>query len=449
MLPAHLQELLTAAVDGEMSAAERRLVDKLLRDSEDARVFHAQLMGNVQRLRRLPRAVPADDLAASVMNLIDERCMMPTPLPVPRGRRGWDVQKYLPWLSMATAASVVICVGLFSYLYFVAAEKQIALQKASQVDTILPAPVVGDVAKNDQRVPAPAVERIPKSRPKQPAVDPINNEPNVANNMTPVPDESERLPVMPREVVPGSPDKFIVAPAQSETEPFKLAPPLRLSVLLPLQDLDQPYPKAQVKDELKKDEVIRIDLFCKEGVRAAEIVQAAMRSRGQQILVDALAQDRIKKKQKSEFVFFTESMTGDEIAQLLEQLGTDDKKAEARRAGEGQFDKFLLRPFRADDMNELAKLLGIPKDQIKLPKAKPATGVIDPRKSLDSVTAAQLALNLPKSASRGNDKVTLLLPYGANNHIAQNSKEIKAFLDKRGERKNNTVPMMLVLRTTD
>ncbi len=86
----------------------------------------------------------------------------------------------------------------------------------------------------------------------------------------------------------------------------------------------------------------------------------------------------------------------------------------------------------------MAKLLGIPPGQIKLPKAKP-TGAIDPRKSLDSVTAAQLALNLPNSASRGNHKVTLLLPYGANNHFPQNSKEIKAFLDKRGERKNGGV----------
>ncbi len=117
-----------------------------------------------------------------------------------------------------------------------------------------------------------------------------------------------------------SPEKINVALRCPDVEPFKVVPRLRLSVLLPLQDLDQPYPKAQVKDELKKDEVIRIDLFCKEGVRATEIVQAALRSRGQQMLVDSLAQDRIKKKQKSEYVVYTESLTADEIAQLLEQL---------------------------------------------------------------------------------------------------------------------------------
>jgi negative regulator of sigma E activity len=447
MLPAHLQELMTAAVDGELSAAERRLVDKLLRDSEEARVFHARLASDAQRLKRLPRAVPADDLAASVMNMIDERCIMPTPLPTSRGKRAWDMQRLLPWISMATAAGVVICVSLFSYLYFAATEKQLAKQKTDDVNTLLPGPPVKDtIAKNDQRNPAPPVERVVKVDPNPPIVNPTT-EPNiVVQHMTPRPEENELVPVPPRVV---GPDKINVAPSLPDSEPFRLVPPVRLSVLLPLKDLDQPYPKAQVRNELKKDEVIRIDLFCKDGGRATEIVQAALRSRGQHILVDGLAQERLKKKVKSEFAFYSESLTADEIAQLLEHLGADDKKAEAKKAGEGQFDTFLLAPFCRADLNDLAKLLGIPPGQIRLPKAKLPTGAIDPRKSLESITAAQLAQNLPKSASRGNEKVALVLPYGAINHFPQNSKEIKSFLDKRGERKNGVLPMMLVLRTID
>ncbi len=52
MLPVHLQELLTASIDGELTNAERRLVDKLLRESAEARTFHARISNCAHRLRQ-------------------------------------------------------------------------------------------------------------------------------------------------------------------------------------------------------------------------------------------------------------------------------------------------------------------------------------------------------------------------------------------------------------
>jgi negative regulator of sigma E activity len=441
MLPEHLQELLTAAVDGELTSAERRLVDKLLRDSEDARAFHAGIVADAQRLRRLPRATPTDDLAASVMNQIDERCLMPTPLPMPRRTRFWEPQKLLPWISMATAACVIILVSVCGYVYVVVSKQ--ALVKQDKNNSVEP-PAVSETAKKSQRQqPKPQHANVQPSHGDAKAPDDVPEmvDPVVVKSDPPLPAEPEQLVTMPRPVV--GVEKVVGTPSELEIEPF-VRVNVRLSLLLPLKDLDQPYPRSQVRDELKKDEVIRLDLFCKDSTRAVEMLQAAFKARGQHLLVDALAQDRLKKKLKAEYAFYSESMTADEIVQLLESLGAEDKKLEARRAGDGAFDKFLLAPFVPSDLNELARLLGIPASKVNLPKAKPV-GALDPRKSLESVTAAQLAMNLPKA--RGNEKLTLVLPYGAGNHFPQNSKEIKAFLDKRGERKPGQAPMMLVLRT--
>jgi hypothetical protein len=144
----------------------------------------------------------------------------------------------------------------------------------------------------------------------------------------------------------------------------------------------------------------------------------------------------LKKKLKTEYVIFAEGMNAEEIAQLLEQLGSEDKKAEAKKAGEGQFDKFVLTRLRSSDVNELVRLLGIPAMQLKLLKVK--NGTAETRKTPDLAPASKSAA-APKSA--------LILPYGSIHSDPKFSKEIKQFLDKRGERKPGAVPMMLVLRT--
>lgn len=430
MLPAHLQELLTASVDGELTAAERRLTDKFLRDSAEARVFHAQIVDHAERLNRLPVAAPADDLASHILNLISDRAIMPTPLPTRRRKSGWNSQKLLPWISISAAACVLIAVGLSSYLYFAVSERQSA--NAAKNANAAATPSSTESGKHLAKVPntigndppSIKIDSVPKP------IDPV-----VAKNTTPAPEE------LPSPRVYGE-ENIVTTPPQPEREPFKVVT-IELQLILPLRDLDQAYPKQLLRDELKKDEIIRLELFAKDSTRAAELLQAALKTRGHHLVVDAVAQERLKKKQRTEYVFYTESLTSDEIAHFLEQLGTDDGKAESKKVGDGQFDKFVLARFVPSDLNELAKLLGVSAAQLKLPKLKTANA-FDPRKPLEINTAAQLAAGLPKT--RSSEKQALVLPYGSAHSNPQTSKEIKSFLEKRGERKPGTVPMMLVLR---
>jgi hypothetical protein len=147
---------------------------------------------------------------------------------------------------------------------------------------------------------------------------------------------------------------------------------------------------------------------------------------------------------KTDYVFFTESLSAEEIAQLLEALGADDRRVEEKKAGEGNFHKFLLAPFATEDANELSKLLGVRRENLKLPKFKVA---LDPRSTLEGDTASKVAATLPKGGASRNDRWTLLLPNGPAFAKPETSKEIKSFLEKRGERKLGTVPLVLVLRT--
>lgn len=440
MLPAHVQELLTAAVDGELSPAERRLVDKVLRESEEARKLHGQLIADAERLRKLPPAVPAEDLAANVLGVINERGMKPTPLPMPRRPRpAWNASTLLTWVSLSSAAGVLIAISIGSYLYFAASQQ--GRTDAGQ-----------NVAKNAPA--APADEPAKKiDQPSKPVVDE-----GLAIEIGPrpreVPDAVVAVPkVREPELLPDprihQPDNLITSPAYPDMPPVLIDVKVRLPLLLPLHDLDQEYPRKKLAEELKRDEVVHIDLFCKESGRGAEVIQAALRARGHQVLVDAAALERLKKKQKTELVFYTESLTTAEIAALLEQLGADDKKAGVKKPGDAQFDKFMLAPFQPADLGLLARLLGVAPAQLKMPKSKPPAA-LDPRKRLEGSTAAHLVTTLPKPAapsSANAPKLTLLVSAFPANANPQASKEIKSFLEKRGERRAGTVPLMLILRT--
>ncbi len=52
---------------------------------------------------------------------------------------------------------------------------------------------------------------------------------------------------------------------------------IRLPLILPLRDLDQPYPREKFREDLKKDGVIRIDLFARDTAKATEAFQAILK----------------------------------------------------------------------------------------------------------------------------------------------------------------------------
>ena len=143
MKPANLRELLTAAIDGELTPAERKTAHACC-DSQRPRspVCSAQDgCGSIEKVARVP--APAD-LADNVLNVIRERGVTPTPLPPmrrPTTKYNWP---NLPlWINLATAAAVLIVISIGSYTYFTASHDYYARRDRDQ-------------ASNDRRLHLPA-----------------------------------------------------------------------------------------------------------------------------------------------------------------------------------------------------------------------------------------------------------------------------------------------------
>jgi hypothetical protein len=113
MLSDHDCELLTAFLDGQLGARQRKAVLRLLHRSSEARELLRQLQEDAHALRGLPRQTLPVDFAAQVMRVAAERGLRPGgPRPVVRPRG-------LPtWAGLAAAAAVLLAVTAGSYLYF-------------------------------------------------------------------------------------------------------------------------------------------------------------------------------------------------------------------------------------------------------------------------------------------------------------------------------------------
>src|SRR6516225_4149024 len=114
MLPEQSQQLLTAAVDGELTKREKRDVRRLLQESEEARAFYHELMRDSSRLSGLPRkTLPAHFSTQIVQKISEQTTVTPsTVLPAPRS--------WMPmWANAVAAVAVMLAVGAGSYLVIV------------------------------------------------------------------------------------------------------------------------------------------------------------------------------------------------------------------------------------------------------------------------------------------------------------------------------------------
>ena len=429
MKSVNVRELLTAAVDGELTPAERKAAQRLLRESETARVLFAQLKADAARLKKLPRVAAPADLADNVLGVINDRALTPTPLPPsPRADRKFN-WGWLPiGANVAAAAGVLVAITLGSYLYFSASQDYYASlkeQESARVPAAKPRDVIAD---------RPAGDPVP---PRDRATD--WDEEAVVDAGPPVPEVGPA----PREVELGK--GVLTSPVEElpEIEPF-LPDKIRLSQLVKLDELAaDAEARKRLATEMKKDELIRLDLFCTSTPKALQRVTAALKSRGIRTLTDGFAADRLKRKVPTELMIFTETLTTDEVAQLLTALGAEDRKS-----GAGQFDTLVAAPFLGEDLVKLGRLLGIPHGTLKHPKAKVE---VDIRKPLPEGTADHVARTLSGMGGGSSprpkaERLAMVVAYSPANGNPSGSKEIRQFVERRDERKADAKPLMLVLK---
>jgi hypothetical protein len=392
----------------------------------------AQLKADSKRLRKLPRVAAPTDLVENVLAVIAERSITPTPLPP--GKRAspkfnWSM---LPvWVNLVTAAGVLFVISAGSYLYFTASERYYESR----------------------------AQGIASKGPDNKAADPGTITPVVDAKLPDVKGTTPEVGPEPKQLVQGSRDPSPeVGPAPREVRDIILAPPqdgmpeieafqldkIRVSHLFTLHDLpDDETARKKLAAEMKKDELIRLDLFCRSTSKGLELTLAALKTRGITVFTDGFAQDRLKRKLPTELMLFTEALIPDEVAKLLTELGAMDAKS-----GTGEFDTLVAAPFLKVDLDRLGKLLGV---SSIAPKPAAGKAPIDVRKPLPEGTANHLAATLAKMGSAStppkSEKVAVVVAYSPMNGQPTASREIKQFLDRRGDRKPDAKPLMLVLKT--
>jgi anti-sigma factor RsiW len=165
------EELLSAYLDGELTAAEQAQVEQLLATSPRARQLLEELSALSATLQALPRQRLAEDLSGEVLRAIAQHreaapslataapaAMLPQPMIVPRPL----ARRVTAWVSVAVAASLLMAVLAYNSVHRGGhSHNEVALAPAS--DSTPPADkVVSSAESLDARpAPPPAAEAPP------------------------------------------------------------------------------------------------------------------------------------------------------------------------------------------------------------------------------------------------------------------------------------------------
>lgn len=415
-------QLLTIAVDGELSPSEQWAVHRLLVESVEARTLLARLQSDSIRLRNVPKTPPPADLATRIM------ARLPGPEPARPRSIVSSERRQIRQLSLLAASLLAILGGGVYFLYL-----QPAKQGASDLD----------VAQND---PSNIAFLLPTEEDPTPPEDSPPAKPPVSRNPPPKAVIAHEPPVAvkspepsPPPHVKGSPPKDVLtAPPLAPIAPLARAV-VRVPLLLSLSELEQDDAKQRLAEELALEPAYRIDLFATDPARGAELFQSAARARGITLHTDAGAANRIKRNQAAAYLAYLECLTPAEVRDLLAALAEADAKNAAKNAAH-VFDMLHAAPAVHADQVALKEVLGIDPGLWKRPAPRREAKPISARTG-DEIAAA---LGAPKTG----DKHAVLLSFtpAAVRTSPGMSKELKEFLARRGERKASAVPVLIAIR---
>lgn len=440
-------QLLTAYVDGELSSRQRRHVLRLLRRSAEARQLLKQLQADARALRHLASPPLTADLTSPVLGLIAERDL------APRQPRRTDKAASIAWFgplaSLATAAAVLLTIGVASYLYFVASLGQPATTGIAQTQPKCcgSTPSSGDreptiehkkdeILTDTRKTPPPKID-LPTAVESPKVVQTNNEETKPRSTDKPSPSTSKESALADR----------------VETYHLERVPELLL-VVVKLSELDRLSTRQPLITALSKDNAFRLELPCSNGTKAFDRVRNAARTLRLSFLIDKQAQERLKLKWKVSYALYLENITPEELAEFMRQISLEDRKSAAGKPADVQFDRLVLTRINATHRKELSTLLGID----PLSNAPNATGPLgaDPHSSLSDATARQVGEALagqggtPRpEAGKPNpqplEHLAIVLPYNPP-RPSPGSEEIKHFLESRRPARPGTIRVFLVLR---
>ena len=453
MIPADQKELITAAVDGELSATEARAFRRLLDNSAEARATYAKLRADRDRVRSLPLAMPPADLHAKIIARIASATPAPTPAPTrkPAARPAEPAQPFpfrrTPvWVPVAVAAGLLLCITAGSFAFFNS-------QSGAK----------NQVAKHPWSDALPAQQDTPTTVPSPNAIapqDPARLDPDavVHSDVSPVPPLPLPVPPAAVAVAPeprSAPLELHGSPLLPKLPPFDLVR-VRVPFLRTVAELDREDIRQELADELGRDPTFRFDLFVRDTARGAEVFQNAAKAAGLTVFADASTLDKLKKKQAHAVVIYTEALTAKELIDLFAKVCAEDAKFSPRVC-----DSMHATPVHRSDELELKAILGVDVGLFKRPVGSGGSGINGAgqggekgEKSVSAGTIDSVAKSLTTPPAKPGDKPAVLLTWQTtsptiartNPSVSAELKQFQQFLAKRGTRPANAIPAIIVIR---
>lgn len=351
MLSENAKLLLSASIDGVLSSKERSAVERLLRDSAEARGFVQKLQANVASLRNLPRVSLGQDFSTQVMAMIPMAVVtqpeitqpandeLAFPIPQRRLRRG------LPAWAVGGIAASVVGVAVLGGLAWVRSQLDI------DRDLLPSSPV-----------------QTPVVRTKTPPV------------------RSDVVDQLVLQVVRGSGERYgevkpepFVAPSSQTPEPVRFV----------FGDLKNQKSFDHLKWELSQVTDIHLDVTVKYNARSLNRIIESFHKQGVQLVVTAPAEASVQKKQP--LLVYAENVQADKLALALRELSEIDVQGKTKQAS--TFEALRVSPGSAADHKRIGQALGINPLQLKTP-ATPvpqvsALGVVLPVDAINNPMAVR------------------------------------------------------------
>jgi hypothetical protein len=401
-------QLLTAYVDGELSTRQRKTALRLLQKSSEARNYLRLLQADADAVRRLPRHHLGRDFPLRVTRLIAERGLQPAAPVVRRSRPGAPA-----WVGWAAAAAVLVSVSALSYYTFP------LLQKGSRKDASV-------AAKTPPEPSEPRQKRSDKSPPKDRRKDNsslVKKEREVAPPFNPMvfltegkaadgPAEVGPKPAPKKDPPKGNPDGILTAPDKGDLPPVVVP---NLSVMMPLQDLDRAEDKDRLLAKLGRDNAYHVQLLCRNTAAAFAKLRQALDSHGLRLFIDRAARARLgKPRLRTNYVLYSESLKAGELLAVLQHLSRTDRAIHGKKPAPRQFGYLVVNAMSRNLRQHVVKFLG------------------------------------KESGGKGTQRQALVLAYNEDNSAVNprpsRSREVKQFRQHRGERRGNTLQIILALR---
>jgi len=431
MITDDLLHLITAAVDGELTDREARRLQRSLDASPEAQAIYEKLKVDSDRLRNLPQVQPPANLRPRIMARIAALTPPPTPVPARRAEPARQPARSTINQSVPVAVAASLLIGVMSASFWFFARDTGNANVARNPSRPPPATKQGAsdpawakwLPADGSRLPSAPMPSIPRDD-------------SFVQKEPPVIPAPEALAIAP---APRIPERDLLgAHPGAELPRFDLVE-VRLPFLKSLADFEREDVRQQLTEELGQDPAFRIDLFSRNMVRAVELFQTAAHSAGLTVHADAATMNFLKKGQLSAVVVYTDSLTPLELTALFTKLNAGDAKVSPH-----VFDMLHAAPIAREDEIEIRRVLGADPGLFK--RALPERGRgIEKGRSVSAGTADQIVKSITAKPA-ANSAVLLTWSPTIGRTPPAMSAELKSYLGKRGDRKANAVPVIIVIR---